>query len=107
MKTKYIVKVQAGQQCNPEYEPDDRMRNGIEANGYLVVMFDEAGNPIAEGLSGVSTLDIARYLAADVGNVTSILNQASAIADGLITANEIKKNHDKKTMVKGILDSLE
>ena len=88
----YIISVNSD---NPEFPVDKREMNGIECGGYLLVCFKDNGDPISEALNGVSTLSLSKYIASDIGSVCNIIRQACAVADGLISANAIKKEYDK------------
>lgn len=101
-KLKYIVRVEPAPGCNPEFYPDRKMQEGIEGFGYIVIVFDEDGRPVVETLSGVSTFNLATYLAADKGGVSNILRQADKVADGLLAAQEIDRKHNREKMAKDL-----
>ena len=103
MENKYMVRVESS---NPDFQTDKKMQNGIEADGYLLVLFDKEGNPIVESLNAVSTFSIAKYLAADVGIVSNILRQAGAIADGLRRAGEIEKKSRREKVAMDLAEIL-
>ena len=103
MENKYMVRVESS---NPDFQTDKDMQNGIEADGYLLVLFDKEGNPIVEALNAVSTFSIARYLAADAGRVSNILRQAGAIADGLLEAREIEKKSRREKVAMDLAEIL-
>ena len=81
---------------NPEFPVDERMQDGMTCSGYMLVLFDNDGDPIVETLNGVSTYSVARYLAADKGQVSNVIRQANAISDGIRTAQEIKSAKDRE-----------
>ena len=91
---------------NPDFQTDKKMQNGIEADGYLLVLFDKEGEPIVEALNAVSTFSIAKYLAADVGKVSNVLRQAGAIADGILEAREIIKKSRRENMAMDLAEIL-
>lgn len=93
---KYRIKVEA---IHPEYEIDSRFKEGIECAGFLMVAFNENGKPKTEGLDGVSTSDLAFYIASgkdDGGPVCNILLQAGEIAKGIIKAAELKAEYERE-----------
>ena len=103
MENKYMVRVES---LNPDFQTDKKMQNGIEADGYLLVLFDKEGNPIVETLNAVSTFSIARYLAADAGRVSNVLRQADAIANGLMAAREIEKKGRREKIAMDLAEIL-
>lgn len=96
MKLNYIVKVLPAADCNPEFKPDKRLSDGYEAAGYLIVCFDKDGNPTMETLNNVSTYSIAQFMAGMRADVSGILMEAAAIADGLLKAKEIHERRKEK-----------
>lgn len=103
MKNKYMVRVES---LNPDFQTDEKLQNGIEADGYLLVLFDKEGKPIVETLNAVSTFSIAMYLAADAGKVSNVLRQAGAIADGMLRAREIEKKSRREKVAMDLAEIL-
>ena len=104
---KYRIKVEA---IHPKYEIDSRFTEGIECAGFLMVAFNENGKPKTEGLDGVSTSDIAYYIANgkdDGGPVSNILLQAGEIAKGIIKAAELKAEYEHERRKKAIQQHIE
>lgn len=81
---------------NPEFPVDERMQDGLTCSGFMLVLFDNDGDPTVETLNGVSTYSIARYLAADKGQLSNVIRQANAISDGMRAAQEIKRAKDRE-----------
>lgn len=105
----YTIRVSSD---NQEFPVDKRVQDGQECGGYLLVCFDDNGHPIMETLNGVSTMSIARYLAADVGDVSNIIKQADAIAEGLINAKMINEKRSKEkrgieSLIKDMIDNID
>ena len=99
---KYRIKVEA---THPEYEIDKRFTEGIECAGFLMVAFKENGKPKTEGQDGVSTSDLAFYIAngkAGGGPVSNTLLQAGEIARGILKAAEIREEYGQVSLLKRI-----
>lgn len=96
---RYVVKILPAEGCNPEYAPESKAQAGTEADGYFLVCF-ENGNPKCEQISGVTTLQIAEWLAYTGTEMVSVFRQAVAIADGLRKAKEIRK--ESRNAAKGL-----
>lgn len=103
----YKITVKGAEDINPEYNPDKQLINGIDADGFVLLVFKkEKLNTIA--ISHVTILQIAEAFAGYGNNdePTSMIQQAIAIAEGLKKAKEIKKENDKYMMAKGLADIL-
>lgn len=91
MKNSYRVQANA---TNPEFEPESRIKEGIECDGFLLITFNEDGKPITEAMAGVSIEKIALYIATQAngdGNVANYLRQAAIIAEAYIKAMKIEE----------------
>ena len=110
MNNRYTVTIT--EQGNPEFVvTDERLHNGIEADGVLMVLFNREGEMVTEMVAGISNMEIAEYLSKDVGEAGSIIRQSVKIADGMREALRIHADHEKKKLRKRIdihelLDSL-
>lgn len=93
MKNSYRVQANA---TNPEFEPESRIKDGVECAGFLLITFDEDGNPLTEAAAGVSIDEIARYIATGAnegGYVANYLQQATIIAEGYLKAMKIEEEY--------------
>ena len=91
MKNSYRVQANA---TNPDFEPESRIKEGIECAGFLLITFDEDGDPMTEAMGGVSIDKIAQYIATQVngvGKVANYLRQAAIIAEAYIKAMKIEE----------------
>ena len=110
MNNRYTVTIT--EQGNPEFVvTDERLHNGIEADGVLMVLFNRQGEMVTEMVAGIRNMEIAEYLSKDVGEAGSIIRQSVKIADGMREALRIHADHEKKKLRKRIdihelLDSL-
>lgn len=99
MKNKYTVTIT--EQGNPEFVvTDERLHNGIEADGILMVLFNSSGEMCTEMLAGVSNMDLAEYFSQDKGEAGACIREALAISEGLRKATEIHMEHIHKKMIK-------
>jgi hypothetical protein len=105
--SKYIIKAEKSPMgaSNPEFAPSQDLVNGIEADGFLL-MIKKDGRPSAVVIHELTIIELAMMLAADKTEAGSVIRQAIAIAEGLKKANEIKKENDKYMMAKGLADIL-
>lgn len=91
MKNSFRVQANA---TNPDFEPESRIKEGIECDGFLLITFNEDGKPITEAMAGVSIEKIAKYIATQAnggGNVANYLRQAAIIAEAYIKAMKIEE----------------
>jgi hypothetical protein len=104
--SKYIIKAQlfpvGG---NPDFAPDSEMVNGIEADGFLLMTMKD-DRPSVVTIYGMTTMDLARMLAGDKSEASSVIRQAIAIAEGLNKAAEIAKEESKTKMAREIAEML-
>lgn len=104
MDRSYVIKIELGEGCNEEFAPDKPAREGLKCNGYLLIGFDEDGDPAFDTICGISVMQIAQALAyGGPKNTLSILWQAIAIAEGLKKANEIRKQQGGFPLGEGFL----
>lgn len=99
MKNKYTVTIT--EQGNPEFVvTDERLHNGIEADGILMVLFNSDGEMCTEMLAGVSNMDLAEYFSQDKGEAATCIREALAISEGMQKAAEIHMKHIHKKVIK-------
>ena len=104
--SKYIIKAQLSP-CggNPDFAPVSEMVNGIEADGFLLMTMKD-DRPSVVTIYGMTTMDLARMLAGDKFEASSVIRQAIAIAEGLNKAAEIAKKESETKMATKIAEML-
>ena len=95
--SKYIVKAEAGTDCNPEYAPDLDIIGGFECDGYMILGFVD-GKPKMETIMGASIGVLSKWLMNGSAGA-NIMRQACAIAEGQIRAMEIGREETKAPQV--------
>ena len=102
---KYIIKAEQNPMGggNPEFAPQKELRDGIEADGFLILTF-KGDRPGATVIHGLTTMDLARMIASQEGG--SVLYQAIAIAEGLNKAAEIMRKNARTEMAKTFAELL-
>ena len=83
-----IVKVLPAEGANPEFKPDERLIEGIECRGMIMLLISNDGTQVVEFADAISVIEIKNWLR-DNSQVASIVRQACAIAEGEIKAREI------------------
>ena len=91
--TKYIVNVLPGEECNPEFAPDQEMAEGIAVDGFVLIGF-KGRKPCFESMMGVSTADLSRWLRGQERGAM-LIRAACAIAEGEIRAKEILEKQEE------------
>lgn len=91
MKNEYTIRIESS---NPEYEVDKGIRDGLTADGFLLVTFRD-DQPVCELLAGVSVVNLEGWIErkTDVG---AKMRQAMAIAEGYLKAKDIRDETKKK-----------
>ncbi len=81
----YIINVQASPtgERNPEFAPEKKLADGIEADGFLIMTMKD-DRPNVTTMYGLTTLDLARVLANERSEAGSVIWEAIAIAEGLV-----------------------
>lgn len=103
MNRSYVIKIEPGEGCSEEFAPDKQAREGLKCNGYLLIGFDEDGDPAFDTICGINVMQIAQALAYSGPKNISILWQAFAIAEGLKKAHEIRKQQGGFPLGEGFL----
>ena len=104
---KYVITVQPGEDCNPEFAPEKEMLEGIKVDGFVLIGFKDR-KPHFESIMGVSVKDVSKWICGRERGV-QIMRVACAIAEGEIRAMEIqeeKKGQDEGVTITGTLPSL-
>ena len=107
MKNSYRVQANA---TNPDFEPESRIKEGIECAGFLLITFDEDGDPMTEAMAGVSIEKIARFIANEAngsGNIANYLRQAAIIAEAYIDAMKIEEAYRSHRKLERFKDTYE
>jgi hypothetical protein len=104
MKNSYRVQANA---TNPDFEPESRIKEGIECAGFLLITFDEDGDPMTEAMAGVSIEKIARFIANGNGNIENYLRQAAIIAEAYIKAMKIEEAYRSNRKLERFRDTYE
>lgn len=84
MKNEYTIKIESS---NPEYEVDKNIRDGLKADGFILVTFRDE-QPVCEVLDGVSVANLAGWIQRKT-EVGAKMRQAMAIAEGYLKAKDI------------------
>lgn len=105
MDKSYVIKIEPGEGCNEEFAPEKKATEGLKCSGFLLIGFDEDGDPAFDTIYGINVMQIAQALAymGRKKNTYSILWQAFAIAEGLKKAHEIRKQQDGFPLGDGFL----
>ena len=104
MKNSYRVQANA---TNPDIEPESRIKEEIECDGFLLITFDEDGDPMTEAMAGVSIEKIARFIANGNGNIENYLRQAAIIAEAYIKAMKIEEAYRSHRKLERFKDTYE
>ena len=103
--SKYKVSVTPGAGVSPEFAPDQKLQEGIPADGIVILAFMD-GKHAATIVHDVTIMEIATAIAGDNAESGSKIRQAIAIAEGLMKAREIDKSDGAKRAAKSIADLL-
>jgi len=103
--SEYTIKVEMNAGGNPEYAPQKEMREGIEADGFLLIAMKD-GRPAYTVIHHMTTLEIAHAIASNPSEGGSVIRQAIAIAEGLEKAMKIAEAERKSRVAKELADIL-
>jgi hypothetical protein len=95
--SKYIIKAEAGEDCNPEFAPDREMEEGIGCDGFMIVAFSD-GKPKFETMMGFSVADLSNWIRRG-SKGGQIVRKGWAIAEGQIRALEISEEGKEGTTI--------
>lgn len=98
----YKVKIKAN---NPEYKISEELENGVEADGVLCITFRN-GEAYSAACYGVCIMDIAGAIAESKEDTGSIIRQAVVIANGLIEAQRIHEEDEKRNVARGLIKAM-
>jgi hypothetical protein len=90
---RYRIKVES---LHPEYDVPEELKDGVEANGYMIVAFDENDNPLIHTLNGVSIMDLAKWLDVYGESSASDIVEAFMIAEGFKNARKHQDECERK-----------
>ena len=100
MKEDFIVKVEPAEGCNPDFAPRKDLTDGIQCSGYVIITFDEDSDPKVTAIDRVSNLDIAHAICK-----TPVLQEAFAIAEGLMKAHKIHEESERSKKLRELIGS--
>ena len=96
--SKYTIKVIPEKECNPDFYPDEELRDGIDVDEYVIIGFKNR-KPAFEVVNGLTVRDLADWIRRKERG-GQIIRQACAIAEGEIRAMEIKgEEEDREKLV--------
>ena len=98
MKMGYIIRVES---CNPEFETDSQLREGIHVDGFLLLATRD-GNPAVECMNGMSIMELAKFFCTN-NEACTALQQAAAIGEGMRKAEKIGADMERQS---GGLDAI-
>ena len=101
----YTIKAEMNPGGNPEYAPQKEMRDGIEADGFLLIAIKD-GKPACTVIHHMTTMEIAQAIAGDPSEGGSVIRQAVAIAEGIDKAMKIAEAERKTRVAKELADML-
>ena len=91
MKNEYTIRIESS---NPEYEVDKDIRDGLTADGFLLIAFQD-DQPVCEIMNGVSVVNLADWIKMKT-ETGAVMRQASAIAEGYLKAKDIRDETKKE-----------
>jgi len=91
MQDRITVKVEAE---DIGFDPDGVLKNGINGNGFMLLMFDEHGKATLEAMYGVTVMKLAEFIAGTGCETANVIRQAGIIAEALIRSREISREHE-------------
>ena len=103
--SRYRITVNSTGNGNPEFDPDEKLRNGMDVDGFMLLTFRN-GEPHGQILMGVSVYELARGLAIGNTEADSAIRQATVIAEGLRKAEEIEKQDRRDRHARRLADML-
>ena len=92
--SRYIIRAEAGDECNPDFSPDSDLAEGFGCDGFMIVAFKD-GKPAMETMMGVSTEVIKKWIRTKSAGA-QIIRQACAMAEGELRAAEIYEEDHKE-----------
>ena len=91
---RYIVKVELAE-GNPEYAPDEKLANGRECEGFLLLTLKD-GKPDVCMIQNLTIIELSMLLTCGTdSDAASSIREASVIAEGMRKANEIRREYEK------------
>ena len=102
MKNEYTIRIESS---NPEYEVDKDIRDGVTADGFLLITFRDEQS-VCEVMDGVSVINLVGWIQSKTG-VGAKMRQAMAIAEGYLKARDImhetrKEKDPHRLVVEGL-----
>lgn len=88
-------------------QKENRLTKGTKVSGYVILTFDEAGEPDITAMEGVNVMMIAEYLGNTNNAMTSVLWQSIAIAEGLKKARQIREEERRDKFIEKMIGKTE
>ena len=102
----YKITIEGAKDNKPEFNPDEELANGTDADGFLLVTFRN-GEPYAMSVCHITVMQLASMIAErGRDEASSIIRQAVAISEGLKKAEEIREEDDRRRAAKNLADLL-
>ena len=100
----YAIKVKPMEENGKK---ETRLNKGIKVAGYLLLTFDEQGEPEVTAAEGVNVMMIAEYLGYVRNGMTSTMWQSIAIAEGLKKARQIREDEKRDKFIEKMIGQTE
>ena len=100
----YAVRIKSTDKGEQE---ENRLTKGTKVSGYVILTFDEDGEPEVTAMDGVNVMMIAEYLGNTNNAMTSVLWQAIAIAEGLKKARKIREEEKRDKFIEKMIGQTE
>ena len=92
--SRYKIRIEPTEECNPEYGPDTDLMNGMDVDGFIMIGFKDK-KPYFESIMGISVADIKNWIRKRQKGA-QLMRQGVAIAEGEIRAEEIMNEKEDK-----------
>ena len=99
----YAVRIKSTDETEKK---ENRLTKGMKVSGYVVITFDEDGDPEVTAMEGVNVMMIAEYLGNTSNEMTSTLWQAIAIAEGLKKARQIREEEKRDKFIEKMIGGM-
>lgn len=97
----YIIKAEMTDDHNPDFAPADWLQEGKKAEGFILMTFDEDGDPTGSAFVHVTVMNAAKGMA-----TSSAFLQSAILADGLNRAKEAAEREEREERSRAIKDLL-
>ena len=97
----YIIKAEMTEDHNPDFAPADWLQEGKKADGFILMTFDEDGDPTGSAFVHVTVINAAKGLA-----TSSAFLQSAILADAFNRAKEVADREEREEHSRAIKDLL-